>query len=87
MVVYYGSDPCMGHGNYGVITPLSIGVQRWINHYGFAQFIVGFGFDPAVAYQAYCHSVEIDWWSLRPSNARFCIPLVMVVLKNYLSLR
>lgn len=67
----------MGHGGYSVIPPLWNGVQRRLNHLGFAQFVTGCSFNPAATYVAYRRSAKIDLSSLRPSGLGFRTPLLM----------
>lgn len=70
-VRYDCSDPQMAHGGSDVITPLSGGVRRFVEHYCLAQFVTGCPFDLGAAHLAYRSSAEIYWSFLRQSNCWF----------------
>lgn len=60
-----------------MINSHSNGVQRGINHYGFAQFFLGCPFYPAAAYVPYQRPAEIDWSSFRLSNCWFLYTFII----------
>lgn len=54
----------MGQAVCCVLVQLSPGLCCQVDRHDFACFIVGWAFDFALAYLAYCSSAEVDWSSI-----------------------